>query len=424
MGSWDPRALVRSVWHRDPRAFVRAHAMPVVAVLAALVTCVAVPPDAVYAGYVHVDTLERIAAMLAVVGAMRSEGMIERLAAHVVARLRSPRVLVGVLTALTGVASMFVTNDMALLALLPLAAAALLAAGRPDMIAPTFVLQGLAANLCGMVLPFGNPQNIFLTSAYGIGLVDFVRMTLPPFIVSCVLLVLATVCLTRVGRSGGRQRVGDDGARPDDRAQIAALAAAPDRPTPAAPASRHAPSPARVAILTGLLVLCVLSVLGLVDAGLTLVVVLGVRVALDRGLRGLVRTDWGLVVTFAAFFVLSGNLARVDAVRDLLASWLVGGAFVPGVLASQVISNVPAAVTLQRFTGDWAGLLAGVNVGGAGTPVGSLATLIVIAQFGLLARELPGARPWMGTRRFWTLLLGLNAGFLIALLAVGVLLGW
>ena len=400
--------------------------MPVVAVLAALVTCVAVPPDAAYAGYVHVGTLERIAAMLAVVGAMRSEGMIERLAAHVVARLRSPRALVGVLTALTGVASMFVTNDMALLALLPLAAAALLAAGRPDMIAPTFVLQGLAANLCGMVLPFGNPQNIFLTSAYGIGLVDFVRVTLPPFILSCALLALAVAYLTRAGRPGGRQRVGDDEARPDDRAQIAALATAPDRPTPAAPASRPAPSPspARVAILTGLLVLCVLSVLGLVDAGLTLVVVLGVRVALDRGLRGLVRTDWGLVVTFAAFFVLSGNLARVDAVRDLLASWLVGGAFVPGVLASQVISNVPAAVTLQRFTGDWAGLLAGVNVGGAGTPVGSLATLIVIAQFGLLARELPGARPWMGARRFWALLLGLNAGFLVALLAVGVLLGW
>ena len=114
------RSNGRAAGCRDPRAFVRAHAMPVVAVLAALVTCVAVPPDAAYAGYVHVGTLERIAAMLAVVGAMRSEGMIERLAAHVVARLRSPRALVGVLTALTGVASMFVTNDMALLALLPL----------------------------------------------------------------------------------------------------------------------------------------------------------------------------------------------------------------------------------------------------------------------------------------------------------------
>ena len=70
------RSNGRAAGCRDPRAFVRAHAMPVVAVLAALVTCVAVPPDAAYAGYVHVDTLERIAAMLAVVGAMRSEGMI------------------------------------------------------------------------------------------------------------------------------------------------------------------------------------------------------------------------------------------------------------------------------------------------------------------------------------------------------------
>lgn len=368
------------------RSFASHNAMPVVAVLAAAATCLFVPPDAGYAGYVDWGTLGRLACMLAAVAALQGTGAFQALAARLAGRCRSARALVLVLVGATALASMFVTNDMALVALLPLSAASLLAVGRPDLVARTYVLQGIAANLCGMLLPFGNPQNIYLAGAYGIGFGPFVAAMAPPFLLSTAL--VAACCLAFV------------------------------KPAPVRVAQEPPRVPvARTCACAALLCVCVASVLGAVPVWAALAVVFGALLALDR--RLLLRTDWGLVVTFAAFFVFSGNLARIDAVRDLFSGFMEGGAFVPAALLSQVVSNVPAAVLLSRFTGDWAGLLAGVNVGGAGTPVASLATLIVLAQFRMLARSRavePGG--------FTVLLVAANLAFLAVLLAVGVAAGW
>lgn len=384
----------------DVRAFAREHAMPVVAVCAALVTCAFVPPDAAYASYEDWGTLAKLAAMLLAVGGLRASGALQALAVRVVRTCAGVRTLTFALVGATAVASMFVTNDMALLALLPLAAACLHAAGRLDLLAPLFVVQGIAANLCGMLLPFGNPQNIYLTGAFGIGFAEFARVMLPPFLLSCVLVALGCAL---AGSGPVRVSVGAQPVR------------------------------VRQALTSALALLaCVAAVLGAVPAWCALVVVVALTLVGDAHL--LVRMDWGLVVTFAAFFVFSGNLARVDAVRAALAGWLAAGAFVPAALLSQVISNVPAAIVLSRFTADWPGLLAGVNVGGAGTPVASLATLIVIAQYGVAARGLAAGRvpasadgaphaPWPA-RRFTALLLGANVLCLAVLLVAGLALGW
>lgn len=374
--------VARSMRHVDVRGFIRSHAMAVVAVLVALVSCVVVPPDEAYLGYVDWGTLGRLACMLAVVGAFGRAGVFQWLAARLATRCRRARGLVGVLVGVTGVASMFVTNDMALLGLLPLAAAALEACGRRDLLPAVFVLQGLAANLCGMLLPFGNPQNIYLTACYGIGFGQFVATMAVPFALSVGLVAVGCV-----------------------------LAA--DRAPVVVETVPSAPQPARTAVLVLLLAVCV----GAVPVPVALVVVAAALLVLDP--RGLAHTDWGLVVTFAAFFVFSGNVARIEPLAQAFEAWLGGGAFVPAALLSQLISNVPAAVVLSRFTGDWAGLLAGVNVGGAGTPVASLATLIVIGQFQALSRTFGLSR-----RRFYGLLLGANALCLGVLLLVGMLAGW
>ena len=386
----------------DVRVFAREHAMPVIAVLAALVTCAFVPPDAAYVSYEDWGTLAKLAAMLLAVGGLRASGALQALAVRVVRACAGVRTLAFALVGATALASMFVTNDMALLALLPLGAACLHAAGRLDVLAPLFVAQGIAANLCGMLLPFGNPQNIYLTGAFGIGFAEFVRVMLPPFLLSCALVALA----------------------------CALVGSGPVRVTVEAE-----PVCARQALTSALsLFACVAAVLGVVPAWAALAA--AVVLALAGDARLLARMDWGLVVTFAAFFVFSGNLARVGAVRDALTVCLAAGAFVPAALLSQVISNVPAAIVLSRFTADWPGLLAGVNVGGAGTPVASLATLIVIAQYGAAARGLAGGRapasagagegpraPWPA-RRFMALLVGANVACLAVLLAAGVALGW
>ena len=370
----------------NPRTFLHAHAMAAVAVLAALASCVFVPPDAAYLTYVDWETLGRLAAMLAVVGALGRAGAFQFAAAALAARCRRARGLVGVLVGATALASMFVTNDMALVGLLPLAGAALVACGRRDLLPVTFVLQGVAANLCGMLLPFGNPQNIYLSAKYSIGFGQFVATMAAPFAVSVAL--VATGCFVF-----------------SDRASVQVETRPP------------APSAGRAAVLVLLLALCVAAVLGAGPVGGALLVVLGALLVVDR--RGLAHTDWGLIGTFAAFFVFSGNVARIAPLADALEAWLGGGAFLPAALLSQLISNVPAAVVLSRFTADWAGLLAGVNVGGVGTPIASLATLIVVSHFQSMA---PGLR--LSRRRFWGLLLGLNFACLAALLAVGCIAGW
>ena len=367
--------------------------MPSVAVVAALLTCALVPPDAGYAGYVDWGTLAKLASMLLAVGGLNASGIIQVLAARAVAACSSVRLLVFALIGMTALASMFVTNDMALLALLPLAAACLVTCGRLDLVAPVFVLQGLAANLCGMLLPFGNPQNIYLAGFFDIGFVDFVRTMVPPFALATVLVGLACPF---VGKGVVRVDV------------------------PAPVASRR-----QAALSTGALACCVAAVVGVLPSWVCLACVVALTLAGDARLP--LRIDWGLIVTFAAFFVFSGNLARVPEVREAFAAWLEAGAFVPAALLSQLISNVPAAIVLSGFTGDWAGLLAGVNVGGAGTPIASLATLIVIAQYDVVTR---GFRAAHGTTaplsvgRFMGLLVGANIAFLGVLLAAGFFLGW
>ena len=367
--------------------------MPSVAVVAALLTCAFVPPDTEYTGYVDWGTLAKLASMLLAVGGLNASGIIQVLAARVVATCSGVRLLVFALVGMTALASMFVTNDMALLALLPLAAACLATCGRLDLVAPVFVLQGMAANLCGMLLPFGNPQNIYLAGFFDIGLADFVRTMLPPFALATALVGLACPF---VGKGAVQVEV----------------------PAPAA-------NGRQAALSTGALACCVAAVVGVLPSWACLACVAALTLAGDARLP--LRIDWGLIVTFAAFFVFSGNLARVPEVRDAFTAWLEAGAFVPAALLSQLISNVPAAIVLSGFTGDWAGLLAGVNVGGAGTPIASLATLIVIAQYGVVTRGFRAARGTtapLATGKFMGLLVGANVAFLGVLLAAGFILGW
>ena len=178
-------------------------------------------------------------------------GAFQFAAAALAAQCRRARGLVGVLVGATALASMFVTNDMALVGLLPLSGAALVACGRRDLLPATFVLQGVAANLCGMLLPFGNPQNIYLSAKYSIGFGQFVATMAAPFAVSVALVVTGCFVFS-------------------DRASVQVETRPP------------APSAGRAAVLVLLLALCVAAVLGAVPVGGALLVVLGALLVVDR----------------------------------------------------------------------------------------------------------------------------------------------
>lgn len=414
-----------------PIAFLREHAVLVVAAVAAAASMVAVPPDSAYWGYFDGKTLGCLFCVLAVASALRLMGAFDRAARAVIARFGSPRSLALALVLTTAALSCVATNDMALIMMLPLSAATLVGAGRARLIPAVFVLQSLAANLCGMIVPFGNPQNLYLYSYYGLHLGDFLRITALPFTVSVVGVVAATWWLAgRPGRkkasASARATQGIVTAKasvssaPAARAAIGAAAEPATAPVPRRPMPL---SRRRLGAYGVLLALTLLAVFRVLPIAVAVAAVAATLAALDR--RALAAVDWSLLATFACFFVFAGNLARIPELAAWLGPLMDDHGLVISAGASQVISNVPAAVLLSHFTDAWQLLLVGVNIGGAGTLVGSLASLITLQHFTSVRKVFPQTRdvPELSTGRFLGLFTLLNVAFLVILLVACGLCG-
>lgn len=415
----------------SPVAFLREHAVLAVSAVAAAASMVAVPPDSAYWGYFDGKTLGCLFCVLAVASALRLMGAFDRAARAVIARFGSPRSLALALVLTTAALSCVATNDMALIMMLPLSAATLVGAGRARLIPAVFVLQSLAANLCGMIVPFGNPQNLYLYSYYGLHLGDFLRITALPFTVSVVGVVAATWWLAgRPGRkkasASARATQGIVTAKasvssaPAARAAIGAAAEPATAPVPRRPMPL---SRRRLGAYGVLLALTLLAVFRVLPIAVAVAAVAATLAALDR--RALAAVDWPLLATFVCFFVFAGNLARIPELAAWLGPLMDDHGLVISAGASQVISNVPAAVLLSHFTDAWQLLLVGVNIGGAGTLVGSLASLITLQHFTSVRKVFPQTRdvPELSTGRFLGLFTLLNVAFLVILLVACGLCG-
>lgn len=378
---------------------IRQNATASIAAVAALVTMLFVPPDAAYLGYFDLNTLACLFALLAVIRALRNAGFFETIAHAVVRRFKTLRGLGCALVGVTLVCSMFATNDMALLMLLPLSTVTLASTGNERALPFTFVMQAIAANLGGMILPFGNPQNIFLNSRFGIAFPDFLATMALPFAVSVILIALCCLAgfkATPLSSSG----------------------------VPDADASERAPLPrAKTALYLVLFALSLGMVFHVVPFVAGVVIVAAALLFADR--RALAHVDWGLLATFALFFVFSGNMARIPEVQGFFSMLLGQSTLATSALASQVISNVPAAILLAPFVDGYQSLLIGVNIGGAGTLIASLASLIAFNHFRAIKRGMkrPGIQA-LSTKRYLALFSALNFAFLAVLLAVCLAAGF
>lgn len=378
---------------------IRQNATASIAAAAALVTMLFVPPDAAYLGYFDLNTLACLFALLAVIRALRNAGFFETVAHAVVRRFKTLRGLGCALVGVTLVCSMFATNDMALLMLLPLSTVTVASTGNERALPFTFVMQAIAASLGGMILPFGNPQNIFLNSRFGIAFPDFLATMALPFAVSVILIALCCLAgfkATPLSSSG----------------------------VPDADASERAPLPrAKTALYLVLFALSLGMVFRVVPFVAGVVIVAAALLFADR--RALAHVDWGLLATFALFFVFSGNMARIPEVQGFFSMLLGQSTLVTSALASQVISNVPAAILLAPFVDGFQSLLIGVNIGGAGTLIASLASLIAFNHFRAIKRGMkrPGIQA-LSTKRYLMLFSALNFAFLAVLLAVCLAAGF
>lgn len=363
---------------------LRAEAVLCISLAAALLSALFVPPDAAYLSYIDLRVLCLLFALMAVVQGFVRCGLFRLLAERLLSGERTLRALCLLLVLLPFFVSMVVTNDVALLALVPFTFFLLRQADAEALGVRVCVLQTVAANLGSMATPIGNPQNLYLHARYALTAGQFFSVVLPLALVSLVALALTAVL----------------SAPPRGRVHVTFA-----EPTRIADARR-------LAAYAALFLLCLAAVFRLVHYAVAAAAALLLLLLLDRPL--LRRIDYGLLLTFCCFFVFSGNLGRIPAVRALLESLLDRSTLLCAAAASQCISNVPAAILLSGFTGDWQGLLAGVNIGGLGTPVASLASLISLR---LYLKE-PGAR----ARRFLSVFTLVNVAGLALLLGVAALL--
>lgn len=361
------RSRVRE-WWRHNVVFAIATAL-------AAASCLAVPPDDRYADYLELRTLVSLFCMLAVVCALQEMHFFSSIASRLVAVCGTRRSAVLTLVWITLLGSMLITNDMALIAFLPLSYYVLSSTGNGRHLGMVFVLQTAAANLGGMITPFGSPQNLYLYSYYELSFGSFVQILALPFAVSASL--ITALCLT-VGN--GPLHVADEHT---------------DIP------------PGRTAIYLLLFAVAVAVVVRALPlwtgAAVPLVLAVMCRPALAK-------VDYGLMGTFLMFFVFAGNLARLEGLNEALTAVLNDDVLLWSAAASQVISNVPTAILFSQFTDAAAELLVGVNVGGVGTPVASLASLIALAEFQKHRRQ--------DVRSYLVLFTAVNVGLLVLLLVV------
>ena len=336
---------------RRLKFFVKKHAVVLIAAAAALATCFFVPPDKEYLSYFDWKTLTCLFLTLAVVCALRNVKFFTIIARKTVNLAGNLRVLALTLVVITFLGSMILANDMALITFLPVGYYALSVAKKEKYSAYVFVLQNISANLGGMLTPFGNPQNLYIYTKFQLGAGEFSLAMLPLFLLAIAM--LAGCCFI---------------LKPE---KIELTEEFPDKL-----------KPRRTAVLLALFALSVLCVFRILDFRIAFVIVTAGILVIDR--KALLAVDYPLLLTFFFFFVFSGNLSRTEGVRIFMEKLLSGGVLLPSLASCQVISNVPTAVLLSRFTDNWRELLYGVNVGGTGTLIASLASIITYSEFKLL----------------------------------------
>ncbi len=325
-----------------------------IAMVAMLITCIFVPVDSEYFGYFNFQTLATLFCTLAVVAAFSHIYIFEIISKFLVIKLNTLKLAVLALVFITFFGSMLLANDMALLTFLPLGYYVLDSTGNKKYMAYTFIMQNIAANLGGLVTPFGNPQNLYLYAYYKIDAGEFTGIMLPTFLISIVLIIIfccfiPSLPLTLVNDNNHKLRV------------------------------------KRTVVYSALFVFSLLIVFRIVSALVGTIVVVASLIILDK--KALKEVNYELLLTFCVFFVFSGNLARIEVVSSFFKTVLPMNTLLFGILSCQIISNVPSAVLLSHFTSNYHALLPAVNIGGLGTPIASLASLITLTHYRRLTED-------------------------------------
>ena len=373
--------------------FAKKETVLFAAVLLAFGSMVCVPPDMQYLSYIDYRVLALLFCLMTVMEGFKSTGFFAAVAGKLLEKVKTFRQLYLVLVFLCFFTSMWITNDVALLTFVPFTVLVLRMTGLEQEMIPVIVLQTIAANLGSMTTPVGNPQNLYLYSISGMGIGAFLQIMGPLTLISAGLIFL--ICLIHKDFPIRQGMLGKEivGVRKAGENQVLAV----------------------------LFFISLLSVFRILSWQLLLLIVLASCIGIKAFCKEKylpLEADFGLLLTFVAFFIFIGNMGRICVVREVLSQILNGRELLISFLCSQMISNVPAAILLSGFTQEYRGLLQGVNIGGLGTLIASLASLISYKFFAAESEQTPAA----GTRGRYMLTFTIwNAGMALVLLAAAFL---
>lgn len=361
-------------------SFFKKEIVLTIALVLAIVSAFFVPPDLTYLSYIDLHTLAVLFCLMAVMAGLQKCGVFRAVAQGLLQKVKTIRSAVFLLIMLCFVSSMAITNDVALITFVPFTFLVLGLIGAEQLIVPVVVMQTVAANLGSMLTPIGNPQNLYLYGKAGLGLGEFVLLVLPYAAVSFVLLTLWCVLFSGKG----------------------AVSYVPAEKT----ALRQHKLP--ILVYIALFVVSLLTVAHIISYPIALVVTVVAVLLTDR--RVLLDVDYSLLLTFVGFFVFIGNMGRIEAFNLLLRSVIGGNEVLTAVLSSQVMSNVPAALLLSGFTSRYDLLIIGTNLGGLGTIIASMASLISFKYIGRDYKHLRG--------KYMLYFTAVNLIFLVSLLVL------
>lgn len=338
--------------------YLKKDAVLTISWVLAIISMLFIKPDKAYAGYIDWRSLGILWSLMIITKGYMQNGIFEKIGHALLARTRKMWQLIAVLVGLNFFSSMIITNDVSLITFVPFAIMMLKQCGRQELMIPVVVLQTIAANLGSMLTPIGNPQNLYLYGLAGKGIGEFIMWLLPYTIASALLLVISILLIKNKNE----------------------IICIEDTDSEAA----HNTSVPRVMAYSVLFVLALLVVARVLTWYILAAAVLITVLLLEKNV--LAKADYALLLTFIGFFIFTGNMGRVEPVAHFLAGIVNGWELEAGIITSQCISNVPAALLLSEFTDNIKNLAIGVNIGGLGTLIASMASLI---SYKLYANEVP-----------------------------------
>ncbi|MEE1283172.1 MAG: SLC13 family permease [Acutalibacteraceae bacterium] len=330
--------------------FIKQETVLIVACVLAMVSIFFVTPDKKYIEYIDFRTLGILFSLMALMAGFQNMGVFEEISRKLLNKMQSVRQLVIMLTLLCFFFSMIITNDVALITFVPFTFVLFDMLGEETekkWLIPVTILQTIAANLGSMLTPIGNPQNLYLYGKSGMAFKEFICLILPYVSLSFLMLLISSFIIGTIGN----KKISVNLTQNNNKKIIY-----------------------KVITYIILFCICVLSVLRIISVGIAFAVTLCTIIIIDR--KVLKKVDYSLLLTFVGFFIFIGNIGRLPMFSSLLEKYISGNEVVISVLASQCVSNVPTALLLSNFTSNLPALIIGTNIGGLGTLIASMASLI------------------------------------------------